>query len=63
MGIFQIPTKDDEYSREWREKLVDIITRDRVVDEDWKRQIKNRNLFICEFHYTEDKLNRRTCEN
>ena len=54
-GFFKIPTKDDDYSKEWREKLIHIITRDRVVDSQLQQQIQKRNLFICERHYREDQ--------
>ena len=57
-GFFKIPSKDDDYSKEWREKLIDIITRDRVVDSQLKQQIQKKNLFICERHYREDQINR-----
>ena len=50
MALFQIPTKDDEYSTVWRNKLVAIIT---------KGQIERRMLYICERHYTEAQINRR----
>ena len=32
LEIFQNPTKDDEYSKNWRNALVQIITKDRGVD-------------------------------
>ena len=32
--IFDIPKKDDEWYRDWREKLVNIITKDREIDAD-----------------------------
>ena len=50
LALFQIPTKDDEYSTVWRNKLVAIIT---------KGQIERRMLYICERHYTEAQINRR----
>ena len=59
LAFFRIPTKDDKYSTEWRDKLIDIITRDREVDANLRRQIKNRTLHICELHYTESQLSRR----
>ena len=59
LALFQIPTKDDEYSTLWRNKLVAIITRDRVTDAGLKEQIEKRKLYFCERHYTEAQINRR----
>ena len=59
LALFQIPTKDDEYSTVWRNKLVAIITRDRVIDAGLKGQTERRMLYICERHYTEAQINRR----
>ena len=33
--------------KHWRENIVAIITQDRVIDDNLKRQIKNRNLHTC----------------
>ena len=56
ISIFRVPTKDDEWSKEWRRKIVAVITRDRVVDSNLKRQIDNKALYVCEKHYPQDKL-------
>ena len=59
VAIFGIPKKDDEWHRDWREKLVSIITKDRESDADLKGQIERKSLHICELHFTEDQLLRR----
>ena len=59
ISFFRVPTKDDEYSTNWRNKLVAVITRDRVIDGNLKRQIKNRTLHTCELHYLHEKTIRR----
>ena len=46
LGLFQIPTKGDEYSTLWGNKLVAIITRGRVIDNGLKGQIERRTLYI-----------------
>ncbi|XP_065654860.1 uncharacterized protein LOC136081473 [Hydra vulgaris] len=60
LSIFRIPTKDDEYSANWRQKLISVITHDRVIDKGLKAQIEKRNLYICERHYTKDQLLRQS---
>ena len=51
--------KYDEWHRDWREKLVNIITKDREINADLRGQIKRKSLYICELHFTEDQLIRR----
>ena len=56
ISIFRVPTGDDEYSKNWREKIVNIITKDRVIDKNLRSQIEKKNLYTCELHYLEDQL-------
>ena len=56
IAIFKIPGGNDEFSSSWREKLVNIITKDRVIDKGLRNQIDKRKLHICEMHYTEDQI-------
>ena len=58
LAIFQIPSGTDEYNTNWRNKLVNIITRDRVIDHDLQRQIDEGRLHTCELHYLENQLNK-----
>ena len=45
--MFQIPTTDDEYSKKWRNHLVQIIKKDRVVENQLREQIaKHLCLFV-----------------
>ena len=54
LATFGIPKKDDEWHRDLREKLVNIITKDRETDADLRGQIERKSLHICELHFTED---------
>ena len=59
ISLHKVPQKDDDYSSNWRRKLVDIIVKDRELDASLKKQIEKKNLYICELHFTEDQLIRR----
>ena len=59
LGIFQIPTNDDEYSKNRHKALVKIITEDRVVYNQLREQMLKRSLYICKLHYKEDQINRK----
>ena len=56
LALFVIPKKGDEWHRDWREKLVNIITKDREIDADLIGQIERKSLHICELHFTEDQI-------
>ena len=46
--------EDDEFSKKWRNDLVQIITRDRVVDNQLREQTaKNLYIFV---NYTREKI-------
>ena len=57
--FFRVPTKEDEYSTNWRNNIVAVITRDRVIDGNLKRQIENRTPHTCELHHPQEKMIRR----
>ena len=51
ISFSEVPTKDDEYSKNWRNKVIAFITRARVIESNLKRQIKNQPLHTCDQHY------------
>jgi len=57
ISIFSIPAKSSDEKRNlWRQELVNVVTKDRVIDESLKRQIDNNKLSICERHFRSDQL-------
>ena len=52
IAIFRVPTGEDEFSTKWRDEIVNIITKDRVIDKNLRRQIDTKNLYTCELHYS-----------
>jgi len=60
IAIFRVPTGDDNYSTQWRKKIVDIVTRDREIDSSLRSQIEKRALHTCELHYPEETLLRNS---
>ena len=60
LSIFNVPRGDDEWSRNWRKQIIDIVTKYRVVDAQFKRKIEKKDVAICERHFTEDlKIHRK----
>ena len=54
ISLFKLPCGDGEFETSWRNKLVAIITKDRVIDSSLKKKIGSKRLFICQRHFTED---------
>ena len=59
ISFFRVPTKDDKYITNWRNNIVAVISCDRMIDGNLKRQIKNRTLHTFELHYPQEKMIRR----
>ena len=48
LAIFGIPKKDDEWHRDWRKNVVNIITKDREIDADLRDQTERKSLHVFE---------------
>ena len=53
VGIWKLPTPSTPARAKWREELLRIITRDRVVDDDFKRLRDKDRLHICQKHFAD----------
>ena len=56
IGIFRISQRKSPFYSAWREKVITIIKKYRVVDKSLKRQIDSWNISICERHYKQDDI-------
>ena len=45
LSIFKVPSGDSEFETTLRNKLIVMVTRDRVIDTKLKEQINNRNIY------------------
>lgn len=61
VAIFKVPAGKDEFNSNWREKLICIITKDRVVDKNLRKQIEENRVYICEKHYDAEQIIHRKC--
>ena len=53
---FKVPLPTTDFNKKWRQELIAIITKGRVVDASLKRQIKTNTLHICKWHFREEQL-------
>ena len=56
IAIFRLPTDKNDQTRKWRADMLNIITRDRQVDQNLRKQIANNALHVCERHFNEEDL-------
>ena len=45
ISCFRVPTKDDQYSTNWRDNIVAVINRDRVIDANLQCQGKLKTKY------------------
>ena len=56
VSIFKIPAATNDSKAKWRQELINVVTRDRVMDESFRKQIASNNIYICEKHFSDDQL-------
>ena len=57
VSIFKVPSGDSEFETAWRNKLIDVLTKDRVIDSSLREQINKRTIRICQQHFRPDQYN------
>lgn len=56
ISIFGLPAGEDDYNANWRQQMVNIITKDRVIDQSLKVQIDKKTLHVCELHFEDNNI-------
>ena len=56
VAIFKVPQESDEWSCNWRKSIISVVTKNCVIDKALRGRIMKKNIFICEKHYSEDRL-------
>ena len=52
VGIFRISTGEDDLTKKTRDAWITVITKDREVDKNLRRQMDKRTLYyVCERHF------------
>nr|XP_047145142.1 uncharacterized protein LOC124818371 [Hydra vulgaris] len=60
IAIFSLPKGQDDCNVEWRRKLIEIITKDRLIDSALRKQIASESLHVCEKHFEDHEVNRNS---
>ena len=56
ISIFKVPLPNNELNKKWNRDLINIITKDRQLDEPLKKRIAICNLYICERHFSPEQI-------
>ena len=51
IGIFQISIRDDDFHFNWRNNIVAVLGRYRVMDKAVKECVLTGKIYICERHF------------
>ena len=51
IGIWKLPSARNAECKKWREEWLSEITKTRVIDKDFQKQIDSDKVFICEKHF------------
>ena len=55
-SIFKLPSAKDDYHTKWRNDILHVISRDRVIDSNFKRLISSNKVYVCEKHFSEGQI-------
>ena len=55
-SIFKVPLPNNEFNKKGNRDLINIIAKDRQVDEALKKRITSCNLYICEHHLSPEQI-------
>ena len=56
LSLVKLPGRKTEFYLKWKTEILSIITRDRVVDPDFKALFKNDKVYICERHFKPEDI-------
>ena len=53
VSLFKLPTVKDETTKNWRREMLNVITRDRVVEENFKKQTEKDRVYVSKKYFRE----------
>ena len=54
--FFKVPLPNNEFNKKWNRDLINIIAKDRQVDEPLNKRIASCNLYIFERHFSPEQI-------
>ena len=56
LAIFKIPKPSNAFNTEWRENVLKVVLKDRVLDSQLKKQVMTSNVYVSEKHYLGEEM-------
>ena len=57
IGVFQIPTRKDQFYSEWRKDILNVLTKYRSFKQaELDEKVSKGDIYICERHYAKDDI-------
>ena len=59
VAFFKVPKETNGFTKKWASELINIITKDRVVDDILRKKIndfEHKKLWICELHFSPEQI-------
>ena len=56
ISMFKLPNRSGEFYVKWKKEILNIITKYRVVDKCFKKQIESGNIHVCERHFSKEDI-------
>ena len=53
VSLFKLPTVKDETTKNWRREMLNVITRDKVVEENFKKQTEKDRVYVSKKYFRE----------
>ena len=54
--IGQLRCPDPKKYPQWNKEFLSVVTKDRVVDDKFKKQIEKNNVYVCQRHFNDEDL-------
>ena len=57
-SLFQFPTRKCEFYTTWRKNLLDVLSKYRVMDSQFKKAVMegNKKMYMCERHFKREDI-------
>ena len=58
--MLKVPSNDSDFESSWREELVAVVTKYRIMDANLREPFNNKRIFICQKHFKTDQYHFQT---
>ena len=56
LSLFKLPGRKTDFYVKWKKDILNVITKDRVIDQNLQHLIDNDRVWICEKHFKSEDI-------